>query len=229
MLLNLKKDRYVALGKNQSNALQHKVRGWPTNVANGEGYSSRIDDEYAEALAVTMLHEDILTTEPTLGKRATPVTIPEPTTPLVETALLHTLLPQALPPPRITVTDIYHFICAYIMCRFRQRWHSLESIILRIEARKERAQPNNKLDTHIVRDLVVKHRLLRSFFYAPMNQCLLDSYVLLEFLAKHDIRPSWVFAVTTCPFRAHCWIQHDQTVFNDTPEHAGLHVPIMVV
>jgi hypothetical protein len=53
--------------------------------------------------------------------------------------------------------------------------------------------------------------------------------VLLEYLAWYRIFPTWVFGVQTRPFAAHCWLQHENIVLNDTVEHVTRYTPIMTV
>jgi hypothetical protein len=52
---------------------------------------------------------------------------------------------------------------------------------------------------------------------------------LLEFLARYEVLPRWVFGVRARPFVAHCWVQYEDIVFNDTVEHVASYTPIMVV
>lgn len=66
-------------------------------------------------------------------------------------------------------------------------------------------------------------------FYPRPYLCLFDSLALIHFLARFDLYPDWVFAVRADPFEAHCWVQADAVVLNDTVERvASLH-PIMVI
>jgi len=52
---------------------------------------------------------------------------------------------------------------------------------------------------------------------------------LVRFLARRRLSASIVFAVTTNPFNAHCWVQSGDLVLNDTVGNAILHTPIRVV
>jgi hypothetical protein len=70
---------------------------------------------------------------------------------------------------------------------------------------------------------------MRAFLFSTRDECLHDSLAVLEFLARHQLFPSWVFGVRARPFAAHCWVQHDGFVCNDTVEHVSGYVPIMVV
>jgi hypothetical protein len=79
------------------------------------------------------------------------------------------------------------------------------------------------------RQLVESFIRFRVFAFSSRNECLFDSLALLEFLARYDIHPDWIFGVQTRPFAAHCWVQSDDVVFNDTVENVSVYTPIMVV
>ena len=85
------------------------------------------------------------------------------------------------------------------------------------------------LDVDRARRLVEAFARYRVFLFSSRNECLFDSLALIEFLARYDIYPDWVFGVQTRPFAAHCWVQHGDIVFNDTVEYVGGFTPIMVV
>jgi hypothetical protein len=70
---------------------------------------------------------------------------------------------------------------------------------------------------------------MRSIFLSTRNRCVLESIVLLELFARHALYPTWVFGVHARPFAAHCWLQHDDVVLNDTVEHISHYTPIMMI
>lgn len=78
--------------------------------------------------------------------------------------------------------------------------------------------------------LDVTERFLRWAPYAPVSgKCFLRSFMLLRHLRRRGHDAKWVFAVSTWPFMAHCWLQRGQVVLDDAPERLiGFH-PIMVV
>jgi hypothetical protein len=66
--------------------------------------------------------------------------------------------------------------------------------------------------------------------YAPLPpKCLLRSFLLLRTLHRHGLDATWVFGVTTWPFRAHCWLQVDDLVLDDDADRILGFEPIMVV
>ena len=66
-------------------------------------------------------------------------------------------------------------------------------------------------------------------FYNREYLCLFDSLALLEFLARYSLFPTWVFAVQSEPFMAHCWIQENRILLNDTVDRVSVYTPILAV
>jgi len=60
-------------------------------------------------------------------------------------------------------------------------------------------------------------------------RCLLDSISLVRFLARRNLHANIVFGVTGDPFSAHCWVQEESLVLNDTVGNVQSHQPIRVV
>lgn len=58
--------------------------------------------------------------------------------------------------------------------------------------------------------------------YAPRTgRCFIQSMMLMKFLAAHGVHASWVFGVRTHPFEAHCWVEWNEMVLNDTLDHSN--------
>ncbi|MEE7561107.1 lasso peptide biosynthesis B2 protein, partial [Xanthomonas sp. Kuri4-2] len=70
----------------------------------------------------------------------------------------------------------------------------------------------------------------RARLYVPVEmRCLLDSLALLRFLRRRQCHARLVFGVALDPFSAHCWVQADDLVLNDTVGNVHAHTPIRVV
>jgi hypothetical protein len=66
--------------------------------------------------------------------------------------------------------------------------------------------------------------------YVPVaRNCLLDSLAQYRWLARNGIGCRLVFGVTGAPFAAHCWLQTDEAILNDTYEHVSRFTPIMIL
>lgn len=107
--------------------------------------------------------------------------------------------------------------------------HRFEDTIKRVRSRTEAGKFR-----HIVFDLHKAKRLVRDFLslrplFPRKYLCLFDSLALLEFLSMYGLHPSWVFGVQPDPFEAHCWLQYENVVLNDTMEVVSMYTPIMTV
>lgn len=52
------------------------------------------------------------------------------------------------------------------------------------------------------------------------GRCLVQSMMLMRFLALLGIKAEWVFGVRTHPFEAHCWVEREMLILNDAADHA---------
>lgn len=70
----------------------------------------------------------------------------------------------------------------------------------------------------------------RARLYVPVDMCcLLDSIAMAKFLRRRKLRTHVVFGVALDPFSAHCWVQADDLVLNDSVGNVNSHTPIRVV
>jgi hypothetical protein len=61
------------------------------------------------------------------------------------------------------------------------------------------------------------------------GECLQRSFQLRSLLARHGWPVDWVFGVRTWPFAAHCWIQMEDRVLNDSLDRVRRYTPILTV
>jgi Transglutaminase-like superfamily len=131
---------------------------------------------------------------------------------------------------RVGLTTVFAFVVASVFAKFVLRFWRFERVVNRVAARNARHRdPARPFDLERARQLMDAFARLRVFLFSTREECLHDSLAVLEFLARHDLFPSWVFAVRARPFAAHCWVQHAGVICNDTVEHVSGYVPIMVV
>jgi hypothetical protein len=62
---------------------------------------------------------------------------------------------------------------------------------------------------------------------APM--CLEDSLALHDWLARRSVFPMLAVGVKLDPFAAHCWLQLDRIVLNDSPDRVAAFTPILAI
>ncbi|WP_164513656.1 lasso peptide biosynthesis B2 protein [Sphingomonas koreensis] len=73
---------------------------------------------------------------------------------------------------------------------------------------------------------LARHAYLARALFPGAARCLPNSLLLLELLALNGLGARWVFGVRTFPFEAHCWVEHDGVILNDTLDHVRWYTPI---
>jgi hypothetical protein len=106
------------------------------------------------------------------------------------------------------------------------KMRSFETIVNEITATRERCLNMTNPDWNHEGHLASVFKQCRPLYNRPLI-CFFDCVCLLNFLALYGFFPSIVFAVIPEPFQAHCWLQEDKLVLNDSLEHVGAYIPIM--
>lgn len=200
------------------------VEGWP-----GASLHSRLGLDQTEEILDAAVKARILTMDADAGHSASLVHIATPNTALLDTTLLHTLLPGRKPSYRVTARHVQRFLFAHSGARRMLHSWPLTRIAERIRCRKENARINPTIDSGTALELNYLYRTIRPFVFSSRAECLLDSLSLVEFLASFELYPAWVFGVRTWPFRAHCWVQSSEAIFNDVPDHAKSYATILSI
>lgn len=219
IVLDVHEDRYFSLDAGRTAALAPFLPGWPASATDpGAGTGPPVEEVVAPLLAQGWLLE-----ESACGKEATPASVVAP----------HIELLSGLEDgrPKVGFADALAFFAASVRARFLMRTGSFERVIRRVAARKAAAcaRGARAVDIERARQLMAVFGYLRAFLFSHREECLRDSFAVLEFLAGYGIFPEWVFGARARPFVAHCWVQYEGVVFNDTAEHAGGYTPIMVI
>jgi hypothetical protein len=220
VVLDLKQDRYFTLDAARTAALGPLLPGWPAPPA-GEA-SSAASELAADEAAAPLLRRGWLLELPAAAKEATPVRLPSPETELLTGAEAESA--------RIGAGAVLTFVFASVVAKLALRFWRFDRVIRRVAERKAaHAGADAPFDLERARQLVDIFGRLRVFLFSHRDKCLHDSLALLEFLARYGIFPGWVFGVRARPFVAHCWVQYEDVVCNDTVEHVTSYTPIMVV
>jgi hypothetical protein len=220
VLLDLKEDRYWALEASQTAGLASWVRGWPVKGPEPAGQEESPSPETLGALEV-LQSRGLLTESVPPGKDATPVRAITPARELTS---------EAETSAGSRVGTWLTFLMSSAFAKFALRTWPFERVIGRVRRRKDLVRERaGNLDVERARKLVESFARYRIFLFSSKDECLYDSFALIEFLARYGIYPDWVFGVQTRPFAAHCWVQDGDIVFNDTVEHVSGYTPIMVV
>jgi hypothetical protein len=215
IFLDLRTRKYRGLPAAECRVLKSAVLGWAFDDGQ-DGRASRAD---AATVAETLASQGLLVRDPVRGKSADAVRIPCPGAIDLEDV-----------DRRITVGLLLSFLRAWASVKLRLRFSSFENVVRRVAQLKQRnsGQPTPETDERL-KSLVHVFRTLRTLFYTPDNSCLFDSLVLVEFLYRHGIYPTWVLGVNTRPFAAHSWVQHGDVTLNDSFQKAQACTPIMAI
>ena len=208
VFLDVKRDRYFGIGSPQLQALRAVVSGSTRNVE-------------AEELAKRLLEQGLITLEPP-GRRFVPETIEQPCGRVAERSFLER--------PNVSASHFINLSRSYLETKYLQKTGSFENSLTRARVRNGNTKLHDvSTAPDAARKLVEIFFYLRSIFYAPKNNCLLDSLVLLRFLSFYNLKATFIIGVATAPFAAHCWLQSGDRTLNARPEFAALFQPILTL
>jgi hypothetical protein len=217
VVLDLKQDRYFALEAAPTAPLGLVLPGWPVSTAGNAPTESEVSQ-----VAAPLMRRGWVLAAGAETKLATPAKSAVPEGELTGEADAGN--------EKLAVRTVIAFVMASVFAKFALRFWPFERVIRRVAERNAKhAGATRALDLERARKLVRASERMRAFLFSTRDECLHDSLAVLEFLARYQLFPSWVFGVRARPFAAHCWVQHDGFVCNDTVEHVSGYVPIMVV
>lgn len=218
VFLDLKQDRYLCVRRDDIERLGSRLYGWSSDSSTA---GHRAAEEGLEDLARPLLDARLLTLQAGLRK---PVCAPRVTR--ARRALSEA--PRRRPWPFLNLRSSARTLCAALDAHRQLTSGQLERTIERARYRKQTGYADRSFDAAFIRARTTHFSEIRGYF--PRSYlCLFDSLALVNYLASYRIFPDWVFGVRTDPFEAHCWVQHDDTVLNDTLDRINTFTPIMVI
>lgn len=231
VFLDVRKDRYFALEATRTAGLGRFVAGWPVSapltvdfVRHGADSAARsleekVDVGVLSGVITLLVEKGILITDAEKGKPAE-ATVASP---------LHGDLTADAADEKLIIGPrlFLRFVIAAVRARLLLKHRTFETVVERVRLRSTRA--STAVTEQELAALVHVFATLRPFFFAAKDACLFDALSLSEFLAAYGVFPNWVFGVQARPFAAHCWLQLDGQVLNDTVDHVQRYTPIMVV
>jgi hypothetical protein len=225
VILDVKRDKYLGLGREETDLFADAVIGWPRPL----WQSSTHGDVDALRHATNDLCESLVTggvlerVGETTGKR--PV------------AALRSMRGEWISigdeleiHGQVTLRHIANFLSAYLWARCSLAWRPFCNVVEEVRATKKR-RVRDIDECHIlhVSAMVDVFRRLRPFVFAAEGRCLLHALTLIKFLSKYQFHPEWVIGVTTQPWGAHSWVQWENFLFDSNPEKVCGYTPIMMV
>lgn len=228
VLLDLKRDKYLGLGREETEILAAVIDAWPKPSWDGAGPVQGAQ-ERAEALCRTLAADGVLT----LNNPCCPRVSAAP-------AFLESVFDMKREwvsigdeievEGRVTVRHVVNFAAAFLWARCNLAWRPFFSTVEAIRARKSRrGNQANDLGVLQAAALVDVFRRLRPFVFSAEGRCLLHALTLVKFLSSYDFYPEWVIGVATRPWAAHSWVQSGNCLLDSNPEKVCRFTSIMVV
>lgn len=209
VMLDLQRGDYLAIEMSDARALGGWVRDWPIPGA------PTAKPEVLENL----LTEGLLTADGAHGRDG-------PLVPRVITPSASLYDSIDFRRVRIRAHHVCRFLLAITLSACLLRWMPMRHIISQVRARKARS---GAFDLDRARSLIAVYDALYVCFFDRKDECLRNSFFLLSFLAQYGLYPDWVFGVRPTPFLAHCWLQYEGLVLNDTIRSTACLSPILVI
>jgi hypothetical protein len=217
VLLDVAQDRYLCMERKALDSLLPWLHGGMAEPDHRVEPDCAVPHEVA-MIATELLAQGILTQNTHGAKLACATRLPTPATQLEGSlSRLFALL------------RVHSF---YRACRAADHALRTQSLRVTVEAIRSRKAAESScgfaFDWQRAASRASAFHSLRLSFRRPYL-CLFDSLALLEWMACDRLFPAWVFGVATDPFEAHCWLQHENVVLNDSVERVAHFTPIMVV
>jgi len=218
VFLDLKHDKYTAVGPEDLRTLRTAVEGW---TASPDPIIQPVAQTPEQDVLETLLEEGLITEDASNGKPATLPALETPTTSLWD-------FPR--PWPQFGRRELRNFFSAWAATTLRLRALPIRSVVNRLrEGELMRRRQSGSFEINKARMLTTIFFALQPSFYSAKDACLRNSLTVLEFLGKYEVYPSCVFGVKMDPFAAHAWVQQGAVVLTDPIEHVQTFTPIMVV
>jgi len=215
IFLNLEHDRYSGITVEDASCLSGLVRGWPVGDALQETSSTK-----GMGIAQALFKKGLLVEGASAGGDSAQVDVPVATGSITGT-------------PELGEAGI-GTLCAvlpnFIAARYLLKRKKLLALIGRAQANKAHLTTTvQAFAGEHAGQVLSNYQRIRPILLSSHNECVLESFTVASLLASHGIPATCVIGVRTDPWGAHCWIQHESIVLNDTVDHVSRYTPIFSV
>jgi hypothetical protein len=226
VILDLKRDKYLGLGKRDTELLAAAIASWPKpqwGRTETEPTSDAVvvdTDELCRSLAA----DGLLIS----GVSNAAQTAQEPPVDMKREWM--SVGDEFEVESKVTLRHVANFVVAYLWARCSLAWRPFSATVegMRLEKarRPSSIDPN---DTVKMTALVGVFRQLRPLAFAAEGRCLLHALTLTRFLNRYRLYPEWVIGVATQPWAAHAWVQCGNFLLDTNPEKVCRYTPILVI
>ena len=225
VILDVRRDKYLGLGRADTEMLANVVPGWPKPVWQRSLYRDRRPPSDAEHAMCESLLADGVLERVSMAENAR--VVPALRDMRREWISIGDELEVR---GRVTPRHVINFLSAYLWMRYSLARRRFSSVVEEVTARKMRGVSDiRKCDINRLAAHVDVFRRLRPFAFAAEGHCLLHALTLVRFLSHYRLHPEWVIGVTTQPWGAHSWVQWGNYLLDSNPEKVCGYTPIMMV
>lgn len=217
---DLRADKYRCLNPENTEAVLRLFPCFRRRDASGtpSGEARIAVPERTRLVMKALVHKGVLVQGRTGGKPVAPVCLPAPARDF--------RVDYSAPDPPFHLGHCVAFVQASLKASGKLRLQSLRRTAYGVGNRRRRCFDPSTQNQDAMLALVETFQSLRPF-YPRAYICRFDSLALIEFLAHYRQFPRWVFGVRTEPFGAHCWVQENECILNDSLDFISQFTPIM--
>lgn len=225
VILDVKRDKYLGLGREETEILAATVSGWPAPLWPRRPSSEKEAAlRAAEQICAPLVADGVLERVAEGSVARVVVTLKEMRGEWVSIG------DELEVRGRLSLRNVGNFVAAYTWARWALALRPFSTVVEEIEECKRAAvRKGAAWHPNAVAGLVDVFRQLRPFVFAAEGRCLLHAVTLMKFLCRFGLGPEWVIGVTTQPWGAHSWVQWSRFLLDSNPEKVCAFTPIMVV
>jgi Transglutaminase-like superfamily len=226
VLLDLKRDKYLGLGKRDTELLAAAIGSWPKPQWDRTETQSTSDSAvaYTDELCRSLAADGLLISGVSDGARAAG----EPLTDMKREWM--SVGDELEVESKVTLKHVANFVVAFLWARSSLAWRPFSVTVEAMRVDKARRgggiDPNEMVK---MAALVGVFRQLRPLVFAAEGRCLLHALTLTRFLNRYGFYPEWVIGVATQPWAAHAWVQCGNFLLDTNPEKVCRYTPILVI
>jgi hypothetical protein len=225
VILDVRRDKYLGLGREETELLANVVPGWPNppwqkSICRDANETFRRTTDLCDSL----IADGVLERLPMGEEARTVVALRDMRGEWISIG------DEVEVHGRMRLRHLMSFLEAYLWARGSLAWRTFSYVVEEVRARKlRRARSMNRCELRRVAAMVDVFRRLRPYVFAAEGRCLLHALTLMRFLSKYELHPEWVIGVATQPWGAHSWVQWDNYLLDSNPEKVCGYTPIMMV
>lgn len=220
VVLDLKRNRYLGLGRKEAHTLLALESGAACTTVTMTDPPEVLAPHSMQRIADHLVEIGLLSSHPPTDPAIAPGEI-DLNGPL--TSIGHEINRSA----RMGLGHVSNFLRACAWARKAIRSRTLYAVASEISAGKLRHPGGFEAQRAV--NLVGVFRRLRPFAFTAKDQCLFHALALTRFLSFYQVFPTWVIGVRARPWAAHSWVQQGSLLLDANPEHVCEYTPILTV